>query len=82
MERKVAQPGSALALGARGRRFESSLSDQLKELANASSFFMLKTPTPAVVSQLYCLQSSYNNANLSQFITNVYLCNFFGGTST
>ena len=29
--RRLAQPGSAFALGAKGQRFESSISDQTKE---------------------------------------------------
>ena len=32
MPRSIAQPGSALALGARGRRFESYYSDQVRRV--------------------------------------------------
>jgi hypothetical protein len=45
--RRVAQPGRALASGARGRRFESSLSDQ-----------RFKRPRPAAVTAARCLRAS------------------------
>ena len=38
--RDVAQPGSALAWGARGREFESRHPDQQKALRNRKAFFM------------------------------------------
>ena len=38
--RDVAQPGSALAWGARGREFESRHPDQPKSLGEARAFFM------------------------------------------
>ena len=41
--RGLAQSGSALALGARGRRFESCIPDQLGELAERSKAAVLKT---------------------------------------
>ena len=43
LPRGLAQSGSALALGARGRRFESCIPDQLGELAEWSIATVLKT---------------------------------------
>ena len=40
--RDVAQPGSALAWGARGRWFESSRPDQRKEIVDRQSLFSFK----------------------------------------
>lgn len=41
LKRDVAQPGSALAWGARGRWFESSRPDQRKEIVKWQSLFSL-----------------------------------------
>ena len=52
--RGLAQSGSALDLGSRGRRFESCIPDQLGELAEWSIATVLKTvePTGSVSSNL------------------------------
>ncbi len=43
MEREVAQAGSALGLGPRGRRFESCLPD--KKVSSNTGFFYVPTST-------------------------------------
>ena len=51
MEREVAQAGSALGLGPRGRRFESCLPD--KKVSSNTGFFYAPTSTGLIASQCY-----------------------------
>ena len=47
-DRGVAQLASALAWGARGRKFESSHPDQIKKRRDCVSFFYFKTNTSVI----------------------------------
>ena len=51
MEREVAQAGSALGLGPRGRRFESCLPDKQKQsLSRNAEAFVFRGPVESLLS--------------------------------
>lgn len=54
--REVAQPGSALVWGARGRKFESCLPDQFQKPINNSfiGFFILALPDRFMLYMCWC----------------------------
>ena len=58
--RDVAQLGSALPWGGRGRQFKSDRSDQFKNKRDESRFFHVSISTlPTIVCIFYCIYRIY-----------------------